>query len=59
MNGIMIELPPVVGKAFEVIAGAYGIGEERKKNLEKEGFDYDIVQGCVNELMKIINKYGD
>lgn len=57
MNGIMIELPPIVGKAFEVIAGAYGVGDERKKKLEKEGYDYNIVQGCVNEVMKIINKY--
>lgn len=53
----MIELPPIVGKAFEVIAGAYGVGDERKKKLEKEGYDYNIVQGCVNEVMKIINKY--
>lgn len=53
----MIELPPVVGKAFEVIAGAYGVNEERKKKLEQEGFDYNIVQGCVNELVKLINKY--
>lgn len=55
----MIELPPVVGKAFEVIAGAYGVGDERKNKLEKEGFNYNTIQNCVNELMKIINKYGD
>ena len=59
MNGIMIELPPVVGKAFEVIAGAYGTGDERRNKLEKEGFNYNTIQNCVNELIKIINKYGD
>lgn len=59
MNGIMIELPPVVGKAFEVIAGVYGNGDERKQKLESEGFDYNIIQNCVNELMQILNKYGD
>lgn len=54
----MIELTPIVGKALEVIAGAYGTGEERKNKLEKEGYDYSKIQNCVNELMKIIKKYG-
>lgn len=58
MNGILIELTPIVGKALEVIAGLYGVGDERKKKLESEGYDYAKIQNCVNELMKIMNKYG-
>lgn len=58
MNGILIELTPIVGKALEVIAGLYGVGEERKKKLESEGYDYTKIQNCVNELMKIMKKYG-
>lgn len=59
MNTFLIELTPVVAIAFEVIAGKYGVGEERKKNLEREGYDYNKVQSCVNELVNIINKYGE
>lgn len=58
MNGILIELTPIVGKALEVIAGLYGVGEERKKKLESEGYDYTKIQNCVNDLMKIMKKYG-
>ena len=54
----MLELTPVVAVAFEVIAGKYGNGEERKKALEKEGYDYNRIQNCVNELVKLMNKYG-
>lgn len=56
--GIMIELSPVVALALEVIAGAWGINEERKKKLEAAGYDYNRIQSCVNDLMKVINKYG-
>lgn len=56
--GIMIELPPVLALALEVIAGNWGNGADRKKQLEAAGYDYDRIQACVNELMKIINKYG-
>lgn len=57
MNGIMIELTPIVGKALEVIAGAYGVDEERKKKLESEGYDYKRIQNCVNDLLKVMNNY--
>ena len=53
----MIELTPIVSLAFEVIAGKWGTGEERKKKLESEGYDYNKVQGCVNELVKLMEKY--
>ena len=57
MNGILIELTPIVGKALEVIAGLYGVGEERKKKLESEGYNYTKIQNCVNDLLKVMNKY--
>lgn len=57
MNGIMIELYPIVGKAFEVLSGAYGVDEERKKKLESEGYDYQRIQNCVNDLLKVFEKY--
>lgn len=57
METIMIETPAVVGLAFEVIAGAWGNGADRKKKLESAGYDYDKIQSCVNDLMKVIEKY--
>ena len=40
-----------------VIYGVYGNGDERKKKLEAEGYDYSRVQSCVNDLLKIMEKY--
>lgn len=56
--GIMIELPPVIALALEVIAGAWGNGEERKSRLESAGYDYNRIQACVNDLIKVIENYG-
>jgi len=58
MESYLIELTPVVSLAFEVIAGKYGVGEERKKALEKMGVDYNKVQRCVNDLIALMKKYG-
>ena len=58
MKTFLIELTPVVSLAFEVIAGKYGVGEERKKALEKMGVDYNKVQRCVNDLVALMEKYG-
>lgn len=38
--------------AREVISGRYGNGEERRKKLESEGYDYNIVQAAVNLMLK-------
>lgn len=57
METLMIELTPVVALALEVIAGAWGVGEERKKKLEYAGYDYNKIQSCVNDLLKVIKKY--
>lgn len=45
--------------AKDVIAGKYGNGEERKRKLEEEGYDYDTVQAKVNQLLgaKITKTY--
>lgn len=52
-----ITLPGTFGAAIMVIAGEYGTGNERKRKLETEGFNYTEVQKCVNELLPILNKY--
>ena len=38
--------------AAEVIQGDWGNGEERKERLEKAGYDYDVVQARVNDLLE-------
>ena len=57
MKTYFFELPPVLTVALEVIAGKYGVGDERKKALQSEGYDYDKIQRCVNDLLGIVNKY--
>lgn len=58
METIMFKLPIIVSVAFEVLTGKYGNGEERKKALERDGYDYNKVQSCVNDLVKLLDKYG-
>lgn len=55
----MIKIPTVVGVALEVIGDKYGVGKARIDALTKAGYDADVVQQCVNELLPIIRKYGD
>lgn len=38
--------------AKEVIAGKWGVGEDRKKKLTEAGYDYGTIQKAVDELMK-------
>ena len=42
--------------AYDVLAGKYGNGEERKKKLAAAGFDYWTVQSMVNGLDKGYDK---
>ena len=42
--------------AHNVIDGLYGIGSTRKLLLEKEGFNYKVVQKRVNEILKVHKK---
>lgn len=57
MQSYIIELTPIISLAMEVIAGKYGTGEERKKKLQQEGYDYNKVQKCVNDLIALAEKY--
>lgn len=59
MNVTAINLPSTVSVALLVIAGQYGNGTERKEKLKKAGYNPDIVQACVNELLKILERYDD
>ena len=59
METYMVKLPETVSVAFEVLAGKYGNGEERRIQLELDGYNYNKVQKCVNELVKLLDKYGD
>ena len=45
--------------AEEVLAGKWGNGSTRKKNLTNEGYDYDAVQAAVNEILAKQPKAGD
>ena len=51
------KFPATVNVAMAVIVGFYGNGEERKEKLEAEGYDYDTVQECVNEILKVFSEY--
>lgn len=53
-----VELPKTFAAALLVIAGKYGNGQERVDALSVDGYDYNRVQKCVNELLKVIEKYG-
>lgn len=46
------ELKPIDEIAKEVIAGKWGVGEERKRRLTNAGYDYKKVQQRVNELLR-------
>lgn len=51
------EFPKNFSAALMVIAGAYGNGDKRVQALIDDGYDYNLVQKCVNELVKVMNKY--
>lgn len=38
--------------ALAVLRGEYGNGEERRRRLWEDGFDYNAVQSIVNALVK-------
>jgi hypothetical protein len=52
-----VRIPETIALAIEVINGAYGNGEDRKKALKRAGYDYTKIQNCVNNLLPIWNKY--
>lgn len=38
--------------AYEVIDGKWGTGEEREKRIWSAGYDYNVVQAMVNQMIK-------
>ena len=38
--------------AKEVMAGKWGIGEDRKNRINKAGYDYNVIQAMVNQMFK-------
>ena len=56
-QSLLVKIPDIISTALLVIYGAYGNGEERKRKLTAEGYDPTKVQSCVNDLIKIIDKY--
>lgn len=56
VNEILLNQPQIELKgneeiAKEVIAGLWGNGEERYNRLTEAGYNYDIVQGIVNQML--------
>jgi GH25 family lysozyme M1 (1,4-beta-N-acetylmuramidase)/LysM repeat protein len=45
--------------AEEVIAGAWGNGEDRKNKIKQAGYDYNAVQDIVNEKTQHVRKSND
>lgn len=37
--------------AQEVIAGLWGNGDERRRRLTEAGYDYEVIQKAVNDLL--------
>lgn len=58
MNVLALKLPQTVMLALLCIAGQFGNGEDRKKNIRAAGGDPEKVQKCVNALMPILSTYG-
>lgn len=54
----LVKIPEIVAVALMVCCGYYGNGEERKEALEADGYDYETVQKCTNDLIEVIQKYG-
>lgn len=42
--------------AWEVLAGKWGTGDDRKKRLTDAGYDYNAVQKKVNDLVPLVEK---
>lgn len=53
----LAKVPETVTVAFAVLADKYGAGTARKVALESAGYNYDKVQGCVNDLLALFEKY--
>lgn len=54
---ISISVPDTISIALLVLSGKYGVDPERKAKLTADGYDAEKVQKCVNDLVRVINKY--
>lgn len=52
-----MEFPETVSVALEVLLDIYGVGQERIDKLTQAGYDAKKVQSCVNDLLKLFDKY--
>lgn len=52
-----IQFTPTLSIALEVLCNLYGTGDERIRRLKEEGYDPQKVQNCVNDLLKLMEKY--
>lgn len=43
----------------EILEGKWGSGTKRKENLEAAGYDYDVVQNRVNEILNVVQEVLD
>ena len=43
----------------EIVDGKWGSGQTRKEKLEAAGYDYDLVQNRVNEILKVVQEVLD
>ena len=50
-KGYIMDDKTIEQLAYEVIAGMWGNGEERKERLTRAGYDYDAIQAKVDEIM--------
>lgn len=50
LSGVIL-MKSVKEIAQEVIAGLWGNGEERRRRLTEAGYDYDVIQKAVNDLL--------
>ena len=57
MDTLVVKIPDTVMVALVVIAGGYGNGNDRKNRITADGYDYNKVQSCVNDLLPIVQKY--
>lgn len=54
----MLQLPEVVGVAIAVWCGHYGVSPDRERLLTEDGYNPEKIQQCVNDIGKLVEKYG-
>lgn len=52
LNKLDIVLNDYKNVVIQTLNNVYGVGSERKNNITKKGYNYDIAQGIINEIYK-------